>query len=423
MRTRRASATPSFPRRACGLALAAAALAALAAGPPSSSPSQARPPALPSLDATLQAVPEAGVPGAYSAVRDGTTHWQGAAGVADVDTGRPMAPDMHHRIGSISKTFTAVAVLQLVGEERIDLDAPVAAYLPELVAEGMDPAVTVRMLLNHTSGINEYLAAAFPSLTEDSTASLRENRFREAEPEELARMGLAAPAVDAPGERFFYSNTNYVIAGLLLERVTGTDAGRYLAEHVVERAGLEDTYLPETEFLEGPHARMYDAWYGLIDPPRDYAVYNASWGWISYGLVSTMEDLNRFFAALFDGRLLEPAELEQMLQTVPVEGAPPELAGYGLGISPWEFSCGTFWGHSGTTLGAFSVAYTSPDGERQAAVGINLERYQTLDEEGNVVLHAADAAMFRHLERALCGTAEPQATTVPWYSPVAVTLP
>jgi D-alanyl-D-alanine carboxypeptidase len=138
-----------------------------------------------------------------------------------------------------------------------------------------------------------------------------------------------------------------------------------------------------------------------------------------------MADLTRFHAALFDGTLLEPAQLAQMLTTVPVENAPPELAGYGLGISPWEFSCGTFWGHTGTFVGTGTVAYAAPEGDRQAAIGVNLQRYQALDEEGNPALHPADAAMYQHLDRVLCGagaTAAPP-TAVPWLTRVEVALP
>lgn len=364
------------------------------------------------LDETLRAVHEAGAFGAYSAVRDGADRWQGAAGVADVRTGRPTHPGMRHRVGSVTKTFTAAAVLQLVGEGRIGLDAPVAGYLPGLVSNGLDPAVTVRMLLNQTSGIADYLQALFPK---DSPAALDENRFREFGPGELARLGLAAPATGAPGERYAYSNTNYILAGLLLEHVTGTDAERHITDRVIRPAGLRDTYFPGTPFIKGPHARMYESLFGLIDPPRDYSVYTMSWAWTAGALISTMDDLDRFYAALFDGTLLARAELDEMLATVPIGDVPPHLPSSGLGIQTRELSCGTFWGYDGGTWGAHTLAYASADGRRQAAVGINRMGYQSLDEEGWIQPHPIDTALLHHLDRALCGTGG----TTPAHAPAA----
>ncbi|WP_157878311.1 serine hydrolase domain-containing protein, partial [Streptomyces torulosus] len=154
------------------------------------------------LRGTLDAFHEAGMYGAYSAVREGRDRWKGASGLADVDTGRKVTPNMRHRIGSISKTFTAVAILQQVEKGRISLDAPVTRYVPDLFP-GADrergDAITVRMLLNHTSHLGDYVLGAFPSLAQNSTASLDEHRFRTIRPQELVRLGLATPATGSPG--------------------------------------------------------------------------------------------------------------------------------------------------------------------------------------------------------------------------------
>jgi D-alanyl-D-alanine carboxypeptidase len=367
------------------------------------------------LDGTLAAVHEAGIYGTYSAATgEGGERWQGAAGEADTGTGRPVTADMRHRIASVTKTFTAVAILQQVGEGRIDLDAPVADYLPGMVTQGLDPAITVRTLLNHTSGIGDYILAAFPSLAQNSTASLDEQRFRQIGPRELAGLGLGEPTTGAPGERYSYSNTNYVLAGLVLEAVTGTGAREYITDNVIRPAGLRDTGFPDSPRIEGPHSRMYESMYGLLDPPRDYSVYNMSWGWTAGALVSTMGDLNRFYAALFDGELLGPDELAEMRRTVPVENAQGEVVGrYGLGIYPVEFSCGRFWGHDGSVWGAGTMVFASPGGERQAAIGINRQKYQSLDEQGNIQPHPADDAMIRHLNQALCGESAGGARALP----------
>ncbi|MEU6918827.1 serine hydrolase domain-containing protein [Streptomyces olindensis] len=379
-------------------------------------PAQAAPPVTPSdrtsldgaaLQESLDAAHEAGMYGVFSAVRDGRERWRGASGLADVATGRPVAPGMRQRVGSISKTFTAVAVLQQVERGRIRLDAPVADYLPDLIPGERGREITVRMLLNHTSGIGDHVIPAFPSLLQNSPASLDEERFRSVPAGELVRLGLDAPATGRPGEvPGTYSNTNYVIAGLLLEKVTGQDADAYVTRHVIDRAGLRHTYLPRTPYIKGPHPRMYEALYGLIDPPRDYSVYDMSWIRSAGAVVSTMDDLNRFYRALLDGKLVGEAALGEMMRTVRVSGME-----YGLGIYTVELpGCGRFWGHSGAVFGAGTFALTSEDGERQVAFAQNLMKYESLDENGRPLPHPIDDALTRHVVRALCpdtGTAAP----------------
>lgn len=356
------------------------------------------------LRSTLRAVHEAGMYGAYSSVREDRDRWTGAAGLADVDTGRPVAPGMRHRVGSISKTFTAVALLQQVERGKVRLDAPIGAYVPDLVPGERGQDVTVRMLLNHTSGIGDYILGAFPSLAENSTASLDEERFRSIAPEELVRLGLAAPATGRPGERWSYSNTNYVISGLILEKVTGQDAGTYITRNVIDRAGLRDTTYPRSPYIKGPHARMYESFYGLIDPPRDYSVYDMSWANTAGAIVSTTDDLNRFYRTLLGGGLIGRAALDEMLTTVPAGGID-----YGLGIYAQDLpGCGRFWGHDGAVFGAGTIALSSPDGTRQIALGFNLMKYQRLNEDGTGLEPSPiDEALSEHIIRALCPSTEP----------------
>ncbi|MEU3933027.1 serine hydrolase domain-containing protein [Streptomyces sp. NPDC029044] len=348
---------------------------------------------------SLDAVHEAGMYGVFSSVRDGGEKWTGASGVADVATGRPVTPGMRQRVGSISKTFTAVGVMQQVERGRIRLDAPVGDYLPELIPGERGREITVRMLLNHTSGIGDYVLSAFPSLAEKSADSLEEERFRSIRPAELVRMGLAAPATGRPGSvPGSYSNTNYVIAGLLLEKVTGQKADAYLTRHVIDRAGLRHTYLPRTPYIKGPHPRMYESWFGAFDPPRDFSVYDMSWASTAGSVVSTTDDLNRFYRALLGGKLVGKASLDQMTRTVPVSGMD-----YGLGIYALELrGCGRFWGHDGAVFGAGTIALSSRDGKRQVALAQNLMKYQELDENGRPKLHPIDEAIATHVVRALC---------------------
>ncbi|WP_274910761.1 serine hydrolase domain-containing protein [Streptomyces sp. WZ-12] len=362
------------------------------------------------LQRSLQAFHDAGMYGAYSAVRDGSDDWHGAAGVADVEAGRPTTPQMEHRIGSITKTFTAVAVLQEVGKGHIDLDAPIDRYLPDLITGERGRAITVRMLLNHTSGIGDYSGKIFTTAD-----SLEGNRFHTFPPQELARLGIAAPPLGKPGEAHHYSNTNYVLAGLLLRKVTGQSPETYITEHVIRKAGLRHTYFPQSPTISGPHAKMYEAAYGGFNPPRDFSVYNMSWASTAGSLVSTMPDLNRFYRALLGGELLAPTELRQMKTTVPIQGS---TARYGLGLlrmaSP---SCGELWGHNGLVLGAMTWSLHSADGRRQVSLGFNLTRYQKLDATGQPIPSPIDTAMNDHLAQAVCSTGGSPRTDRPSLAP------
>ncbi|XRQ05582.1 serine hydrolase domain-containing protein [Actinomadura welshii] len=357
------------------------------------------------LRATLDATHEAGMHGLYSSVRDGDTGWDGAAGVADIRTRRPVTPNMRQRAGSITKTFVATAILQQVEKGRIELDAPVSRYLPGLVPGELGDQVTVRMLLNHTSGIGDYVASAFPSLNDLSPESLDAHRFRKVPPEQLVQWGLAAPSTGLPGERWSYSNTNYIIAGLLLEEVTGARAEKYIQRHVIAEAGLTDTYFPSSPWVFGPHPRMYESLYQHVDPPRDYSTYDMSWAWTAGALVSTTRDLNRFYRRLLTGKLIGAEALVQMKRAVAVKDAEGNfLMNYGLGLYALSLPCGTFWGHDGAVFGAATQSLSAEDGSRQMSVALNLTKYQQLDARGIPVPHPIDNALGAYVVEALCGS-------------------
>lgn len=361
---------------------------------------------LSALKSTLDGLHRAGMPGAFAEVRDGGQVWRGASGVADVSTGRPVRTDMRQRVGSITKTFTAAAILQQVEKGRIRLDAPIGGYLPQLVPGERGKQVTVRMLLNHTSGFAEYLPYAFPSLQNMAPESLDDNRFTQFRPVELIKMGLAAPAVGEPGATpGVYSNTNYLLLGQLLEKVTGTTAENYITRNVIERAGLRHTGFPSGPGIDGPHSRMYEALFGLIDPPRDYSVYNMSWVGPSANLISTVDDLNRFFGSLLDGKIVNRSSLAEMQRTVPVISQTGEQIDYGLGLYTVTIpDCGTFWGNDGTVWGALTMSWTRADGKRQMSVAMNMVRWNKLDSSGQPQHHPIDDALAAFRQQALCGT-------------------
>ncbi|MGI5290883.1 serine hydrolase domain-containing protein [Nonomuraea polychroma] len=350
------------------------------------------------LNAALEKVHHAGMPGVFAEVRDRDQVWRAAAGVADIATSRPVTADMRHRVGSISKPFTAAAVLQQIESGQIGLDTPISRYLPKLIPGERGDAITVRMLINHTSGLAEYLPHAYPSLkafpvlAETSPRSLDDHRFTRFHPAELIEMGVAAPAAGRPGGTpGLYSNTNYLLLGQLLEHVTGTTAEKYITQNVIERAGLQDTELPDSSQVNGPHSQLYEAWFGMIDPPRDYSVYDMSWVGPAGSLISTVADLNRFFGLLLTGEIVNQSSLAQMQRTVPVISQEGRIIDYGLGLHPME--AGAFWGHGGTVWGAGALSMTSADGNRQMSVAVNLQRWNRLAPSGRPQPHPIDDAL------------------------------
>lgn len=362
-----------------------------------------------SLRPLLDAVHTAGMPGIYTQVRDGRTTWAAASGVADVRTNRPVRPYMEHRVGSVSKAFTSVALIQQVQAGKLGLDDPIGRYLPDLVPGDRGQAITVRMLLNHTSGIGDYVASAFPSLAERSGADIARYRFRTVAPAQLARWGLAAPPTGAPGATWSYSNTNYVLAGLILQKVTGVAAERYITRNVIRRAGLRHTYFPTSPYIWAPHSRAYENLYGYIDPPKDFSTYNMSWASTAGALVSTMADLETFYRALLTGKLVDRAGLAEMEKTVP-EGD-GSTGQYGLGIYKVTLPCGDFWGHDGAVFGMGTLVISSPNGKRQVDLGWNLMKYERLDANGQIEPNKIDDALNAYGVAAACGTGENRTTS------------
>ena len=353
------------------------------------------------LEAAAGDVHAAGIPGIFAEVRVRDDVWRGAAGVADLVTRAPVTPGMRHRVGSISKTFVAAAVLQLVERRAVDLDAPIRRYLPNLVPGGRGDAITVRMLLNHTSGLADYLPTAYPSLAafpvvaDTSPRSIDDNRFTRFDPLDLIEMGVRASTAAAPGTSpGRYSNTNYLLLCQLIELITGVSAEQHIDDALIARAGLADTGFPSGPEVDGPHSRLYESWFGMNQPLSDYSVFDMSWVGPAASLISTTADLNRFFAALLAGDILGPDMLTQMQQTVPVVSFEGTIVDYGLGLHRKEVpGQGTFWGHDGSVWGGGAITMTRADGRRQMTVAINRQRWNELDASGRPTPHPIDGAL------------------------------
>ncbi|WP_327675175.1 serine hydrolase domain-containing protein [Kitasatospora sp. NBC_00458] len=327
-------------------------------------------------------VREDGVPGVLAAVkgRDGRTR-NHTAGVGDLATRAKVPVDGQVRIGSNTKTFTAVVVLQLVGEGKVALDAPVDTYLPGLVrGDGIDGRnITVRQLLQHTSGLPEYV---------DREAALGD-KDRYVEPRDLLDRALAGKAHFAPGTKWEYNNTNYLLAGLIIQKVTGRPVGEEINRRVVERIGLRHTYfpVPGDRTIREPHPKGY-ARATEGGPLRDYTELDPSWGWAAGAMVSTTGDLNRFFTALLGGRVLAPAQLAEMRTTVPAPEIGPGI-GYGLGLTSTPLSCGGLaWGHGGTIPGYRTGGGVTDDG-RAVSIAVTVLPTREIDEHVEALVDSA----------------------------------
>ncbi|MGW3086807.1 serine hydrolase domain-containing protein [Streptomyces sp. NPDC001108] len=264
------------------------------------------------------------------------------------------------RAGSITKTFVATVVLQLVQEGRLRLSDPVERLLPGLIrGHGNDGRrISLRRLLDHTSGLYDYTA--------DPSARPRSGA-------EAVRTALAHPPTGAPG-RYAYSNTDYAVLGLVVQRVTGHDYATEVRDRVITPLRLTGTSFPgaRTE-LPAPHGRAYTR-----DPDdgalRDVTTLDPRAAGAAGSLVSTLDDLNRFYAALLGGRLLAPAQLALMTDTRATQGV------YGLGLYPEKLSCGiTVWGHNGRITGSYVRTATTRDGRHTLTYRIDTDTLTDAD--------------------------------------------
>jgi D-alanyl-D-alanine carboxypeptidase len=354
------------------LVLAATVVAGLLLSPTAAGAATPQPPTassdLPALDAALDDFVAAGVPGILVRVQDPhRAALSSAAGVGDLATGAALRPSAQFRIGSVTKTFVSTVVLQLVGEGRLTLDKPVARWLPGLLANGHQ--ITVRQLLNHTSGLPNY------SDDPELLAGIVQNRIWD--PRELVGQAETHPQLFAPGSAYEYSNTNYIVAGLLIEAVTSHPLARELDRRIFSALDLDHTSFPATTArLTGYYAHGYLSPEAIptADGPRlDVTSYNPSHAWAAGAIVSNAADLSTFYRALLGGRLLSPRLLREMKKTVAEDPTDPaETFSYGLGLERVNDACGANWGHTGGIYGYQSLAYWNERTGRTVVVASNM---------------------------------------------------
>ncbi|MBB5119667.1 hypothetical protein AF335_27850 [Streptomyces eurocidicus] len=309
-----------------------------------------------------------GVVGAQATLTDRAGRVSMTAGTAERGTDRPMPAQGYFRIGSNTKTFVATVMLQLVGEDKVRLDDTVDRWLPGVVdANGNDGRrITVRQLLQHTSGLPDYDESLHILEEED----FEKHRFDDYAPRDLVDLALRQKPLFEPGKGWSYSSTGYILAGMIIEKATGHRWSEEVRDRVIKPLGLTHTFSTGDRIgLPQPSARAYQQ-FKPGGPLIDSTELSMSWAGAAGDLVTTSNDLTRFWQALLGGRLLKPAQLTQMLTTVP---APEEHATVpseaGLGIFRTPLSCGgSYWGHSGTTLGHVNVNGFVDKGRRGVVV-------------------------------------------------------
>jgi D-alanyl-D-alanine carboxypeptidase len=317
------------------------------------------------LQRDLDDVVAGGAPGAILYVRNGEQHATLTAGVSDLSTGAAMRADDHIKIASLTKTYVATATLQLVEQGKLSLDDPVERWVPGLLPAG--DRVIVRQLLQHTSGLAdyetdpEYLA---PYLAGDFGYHWQ--------PTELVAMSNGLPPVFPPGDTEFasYSNTNYIVAGLVLEAVTGEPIDVVLRKQILDPEHLRDTSFPTEPGLPDPYAHGYMV---LDGPPIDVTELSPSLAHTAGAMISTAEDAARFSHLLLSGEVLSDRSLVEMKQTILTNPDRVDITGqrYGLGLEAFPTRCGVAWGHNGVVPGYFTFVYSSEDGQHQALLTVN----------------------------------------------------
>lgn len=315
-----------------------------------------------SLRSDASALVAAGAPGVVVISRRGGQVTRFALGAADVRTGELMRTGDRFRIGSVTKTYVATVALQLVAEARLGLTDTVARWLPGLVPNGQH--ITIRELLNHSSGVPDF--DQDPRVLKPYLTGHLGHHWA---PRALVKIAVSHPARFAPGTRYSYSNTNYLLDGMVIEAVTRQSLTRELEQRIFRPLHLNSTSFDIRPGLARPYAHGY---YTINKPPATDISGLSPYPWAAGAITSTGQGVAIFYRALLRGRLLPRRELGEMKSTIP-EGAQSDLPGsrYGLGLESFRLPCGEAWGHGGNFPGYLVLALTSRDGSRQAVVLVN----------------------------------------------------
>jgi D-alanyl-D-alanine carboxypeptidase len=337
------------------------------------------------LQRSLDKLVEDGAPGALLHVSDDGTDTTLQSGLADIDAGVPMGPDSRIRVGSMTKSYVSTLVLKLVEHDRLRLADKVIRYLPGLLAD--EPDITIRQLLDHTSGISEFNDD--PRVLAPYLGGKLGHVWT---PRQLVRISMGHPLSAQPGTAYHYSNANYVIAGLVVRKATGRSVAHQLRTRIFRPAGLDATTFSRSRVVPSPAVHGYFSSGGdpLIDITSLYP-----YPWASGAAVATLSDVADFYRGLLGGQFLPPRLMDKMRTTVDASAEDGAGARYGLGLARFTTPCGNAWGHGGNFAGYVGYAYSSPDGSRQTVLFLNADPSSLSSEVAS--------GFKRLLDRAYCG--------------------
>jgi len=337
------------------------------------------------LQADVDALRAIGTVGVLAEVDHGGALTRARAGVTVLGGTEPLDWGSRFRIGSTTKTFVAATILQLDAERVLSTEDTVERWLPGLVSGrgNNGGAITVRHLLQHTSGLFDYVSDEGFLATISTPEAFLANRFVTYTPQQLVRIAVAHPPRFAPGARWDYSNTNYILAGLIIEAATGEPWAAQVRKRIIRPLGLSGTTEPGTDpALPAPHPRGYQL-FGTDGAYTDTTAHNMTWGGAAGSLVSTPRDVNTFLRALMSGRLLPPAQLAAMRTTVPIGRDYQDIwpgGGYGLGIFRTDLPCGgVYWHHGGDVIGYSDTNGVTDDGARSVTVASSTNTFSDPD--------------------------------------------
>ena len=311
------------------------------------------------LDAAVdQAMTAAGVPGAIVGIWGPDGDYVRAFGVADKATRAPMKTDFYSRIGSVTKTFTVTAILQLADQGKLGLDDAIAEFIDGVP---LGNRITLRQLARMQSGLVNYTAT--PEFQKAMFADPR----RPFTPHELIDFAFTQPNTFPPGQGFEYCNTNTVLLGMVVQKVSGQPLDGYIQDHILAPLGMSHTSFPTTNAFPDPHAQGYTK--QTADGKEAVTTdWDPSWAWAAGAMISTLDDMRIWAPALATGKLLTPEMQEQRLQTVGSPGMPPQ-DGYGLGI----FNLGGWIGHNGSLPGYQAVVVYLPQKQTSLVILTNTD--------------------------------------------------
>ncbi|WP_170291676.1 serine hydrolase [Heliobacterium mobile] len=302
------------------------------------------------------------------------------SGLADTSSNDSMDAMMQFRVGSVTKTFVATTVLQLEQEGKLNIEDSVEKYLPGLIPDGQN--VTLHQLLNHTSGLNDY--ATDPQFL----GMLALDMKRDWKPQEL--VAFATQKTSLPKGQFYYSNTNYIILGLIVEKVDGMPLDTSIKNRIIKPLKLKKTYLATEENLEGTYAHGYMD-INMDGQVEDITSISPSSAWAAGALVSNMGDLATWAKALGTGKLLNDIERKKMMTYVDASSILGTGVQYGLGIGCYKSTpIGKLLGHSGNVPGYLTEIAYSPDKDLSIVLMINTNRNDLIKEaEGKLLAQLA----------------------------------